>query len=789
MRLATEIFQRRLSVRTRCVVFDGKVHDPPETGEMSVRVAPYLSAERSPGAEGYAVDVRRSVSGGVVVDIAGSDRLGLMFGLGALYRKIKLLEDGVDVPVFNEQSAPRYELRSVNQNIVKNMDDRVRAATKARKWTREEAVGYQEELFLMGQNGLVHGWGTSTPLVLERYDGTKRSVNTFASDLAERYGVKYVLTCSINGLGKANMRSDWQAVLFRCASDVLACPSNTDARRALVDSREIAARHVSNLDYVMLMPGDVAGCDCDKCRPWELTYYDLAVEMAAAIHRSHPMARVLVSNQEFQIDQNERFFARYRDRSDQQLSGYVYAPGSNENSFYGYIRPNRISNHFPGCYPSSMFLKSRLRFLAPDDKVAALMDIGHWIRSQTGLTDVDPSWSEMYERRTFNVCPRRIGRIWREVMPYMDLGVGYSETILDDFSKYFSLRLLWNPELSDWEIAREYAALYAGDDVADELTKAFFLHEQNVSRVMAKSKDDIRRCHELVEDVWRRMSPQYRHGNWRILLFRQRVALDVWLSERLEFQKILIDHILAELCKSEVVQPVELLDRWIAELRDSHRPAKLEHFLDIARAADDELDRAAGLRSMELHRLFVRPDQVGAGWLIEQLEKMKGQDAARIKTETLDYDVVGKDEFYDNLGTPGEMPHFDRWSGEMYYGSGRLAKNSRPSQRSYCYSSKALEGVRLVYDGLDRMAEYRVEFGYPNITWLTFAANSPNEFDVFADDLKIGHCVPAGNSSLHFRFRIPRQVTEDGRMSLQFKPTSGKGVSTCISEVWIRKEK
>lgn len=789
MRLATEMFQRRLSVRAQRVTFDEKGNDSPGPDEMSVLVSPYLSAARSPGTEGYVIDVRQASSGGIVAKVAGSDRLGLMFGLGALYRRINLLEDGVDVPIFGERSAPRYELRSVNQGVLKNVDDRVRISTKARKWTRAEAEGYQEELFLLGQNGITHGWGGSVPLVLGRHKGMKRSVNNFVPELAEKYGVKYVLTCSINGLGKVNMKEPWRAELFREKSAILACPSNPDARSAIVDARKIAAQHAPRIDYAMLLPGDVAGCDCAACHPWELTYYDLAVEIASAIHRFHPLAKVFVSNQEFQMDQNARFFTNYRLRQNPELSGYAYGPGSSENSFYGYVKPNRAYERFPGCLPGSTFLKSRLKYLSPSDKIVAFMDIGHWIRSQTGLTVVDPSWSETHGRRIFYARPKRLGQVWREVLPYVDLCVGYSESILDDFAKFFTLRLLWNPDLTDRMITREYAAMYAGENVADLLTDALFLHEHIVEDLMVERMTEIARCHKMAEEVWQRMSPIYRRGNWRVLLFRQRAALDAWLAGRLAAQKELYGSILASLEKLSGPPDSAAREKWVLQLRASHRPSHLERLLEYVRHMDDKLDQLAGLRSMELHRLLSLPDQIGAGWLASQLEQMKGADAARIWAETIGYDKVARGEFYDNCGTPGSMPHFDPESGEVYYGAGRLERNSRPSQRSYCFSGKALEGVRFTYEGLDKTVPYCVTFTYPNIKGPTFAMNSPNEFDVFADGVPIGHCVPSGDSYKRFRFSIPRQVTEDGRLILQFRPTAGRGVSTCISEVWIMKDK
>ena len=232
---------------------------------------------------------------------------------------------------------------------------------------------------------------------------------------------------------------------------------------------------------------------------------------------------------------------------------------------------------------------------------------------------------------------------------------------------------------------------------------------------------------------------------------------------------------------------------------------------------DDALDAAAGLRSIALKRLDSRPDQVGAGWLIARLKEIAAAPdeaaARKLCDAVVNYDRVGELEYYDNCGTPGEMPHFDPKSGEVYYGSGRMVRDSRPSQRSYNFSSEALDGLRFVYPAVDPKAAYKVEFTYPNPDGVTFALNSPNEFEVYANGRLLGRCVP---NNMHFvnptskepgrerrllspasekpedftRFSldIPAEVTASGgEVAIEFRKVPGRAVSTCISEIWLKK--
>lgn len=817
LRQSAGVFQRRMQSRLpeTPVTLEGK-GGAPAAGELVVRILPYFAPDSAPGPEGYRLRVVRDPAGGMTAEVTGADRLGALFGLGALYRKTALNGKGFELSPCDETSAPRYELRSVNQGWPVNMDTGMRTATGARKWEKAEGIAYQEELMLNGQNGYIHGWGGGVPLTLAKYRGEKKQVSTFVMDFCAEYGLKYVMSNSINGLGRDNMKPEWRALLFRYRSAVHACPSVPEAREAIVKAREIAAKHTPRLDYVMLLPGDVAGCDCDKCRPWALTYYDLAVEVARAIHKSHPEAKVFLSNQEFSIESNKLLFDRYyRDKSP-EFAGYAYGPGSSENSFYGYIKPNRKYEIYPGVYPASTFLKSRLNYLAPGQQVIAFMDIGHWKRSQTGLTQLDPVYAEVFERRSFNACPERLGRVWREVLPYIELGIGYSESVFDDFSKFFSLRLLWNPDLSNRAITREYAAFYCGENVADLLADAMFLHERNVEKNMLASGPDILKCHAMVEEAYRRMGEPYKRDNWRFDLFRQRAAFDAWLWVRMNSQKRAYNRVLAELAKMKTAPGAGAIDRMTAELEQSGRIPELDKYRAIMESADAALDRAAGLKSVALQRLDQRPDNVGVGWLIDRLKQIRtAADAAgakKLMAETVNYDAVGDGEYYDNCGTPGEMPHFDPNSGECYYGSGRMEKTSRPSQRSYNYSTEALEGLRFVYPAVDPGAAYKVELTYPHPDGVTFALNSPNEFEVWANGQRIGHAVPTGmyfvnptsdqpdkerklltspqpegETFTHYSFDIPKELTANGKLEIEIRKAHGKSVSTCVSEIWIRK--
>ena len=733
-------------------------------------------------AEGYEVEVRTLSPTEVRAVVRGADRLGCLFALGAVYRRLQLADDGFEVSDFTERSSPCVKLRAVGQTFFKNLDVVVAKRTGARRWRRGEAAAYQEELALLGANAIHHGYGSRGSSVLLSTESFSPEVPAFC---AER-GLKYVYSCQANGLGIENLaNAAWAADLYRTNQTSLACPSVPDARRAILRTREIMAERLPTLDSVMILPGDVGGCDCPRCRPWDETYYDLAAEIAAIFKHRRKGVRVFVSNQMFQADANRRFFTRYRQDGPGRFDGYVFGPCCDEGSFYGEIRPTPC---YAGANSPQGFLSSRLPFLHVGDEVVAFVDIGHWRMSQTAKPDLDPAFSEIFPRRGFNVRPKRLGDYWRKVLPCATLAVGYSESMFDDYEKFHTLRLLWNPKTDDRTILREYGRMWCGENVADDFVEAAFLHERNVEEGLARSAAGIERCHRLLEDVASQMEAPYRRDNWRFAMFRQRAALDAFLSRRLVREKAAIAAVEREIAVTRLPVDGTTAERWRRELEGASKGGDLADLLRIAKDCDGTMDAAAGLKADELWRWHRLPDQSGSGWLKARLTRLCDAEAERVRDEILNYDRVGPDEFYDDCGNAGRMPHFDRTSGEVYYGAGRLTSDSRPSERSYCFSTAACGGLRFAYEGLDRTAAYEVAFTAPNPVRTSFALNSPNAYEVTTDGRTLARIVPdRTDRTTHHAFPVPREVTSDGRLELRFVPSSEGGHSTSVSEIWLRK--
>lgn len=787
-----EVFKKHLLRRIPNVMVLNEEHKTISNQSNLLRIIVNIGFENgdSPGDEGYELKIEQN-NNLITAKIRADDERAVMFALGHLLRVTELQNNGFILPIFSEKTAPRYQVRGVNQNLMDKIDGSVGRKTEARAWNREDAKTYLEELFLQGQNIYLHGWGTSSSVSVKDYDPNYkniRGVNLNYANIARDYGMMYFLGNSINGIGAHNMQDEsWKAIVHRAPNKALACPSNPAAREMILKVRELYFKHCPRLDYVMLQPADIAGCECKKCTPWPLTYYKLCIELSKIIRRYHPDCKVLVSNQEFNIDDNKQFFELLRRDNSPDIDGYVYAPGCSENSSYGYIVPNLKYKNYPGVYPASTFLKSRMKYLSPNQNIMAMMDIGHWNRAQNSVARIDPIFSEIYHRRTFNVRPKAITKVWREVFPYSDQIVGYSETIVDDFMKYLTLRLAWNPDLDDKTITEEYYTYHCGTLAGKILAEAVFIGEQNYEKPVIGNEENIRLFHKMVEQAWSLMSEEYRRDNWRMLALRQRATADLYLLARMEAQQKLYDKVVQEIT-NKVPSKEDLL-----KLADSLQFKESQDLISLRQEVarlDDETNRIIGVRCQSVQKI-ANADNVGIHYLADRL-RLAAKEITEVAMlehlkETINYDKVNDGEFYDNCGTPDRQPHFDFSSGELYYGTGSWPENARPSQRYYNYTFERQAGLRFVYNEVDKKALYRVELIYPNPKGVSFALNSPNVFEVFADNQRIGEGHPSGNGFDRFVFDIPFNLTSDGSVNIEIKKKAGEAVSTCISEIWIKK--
>lgn len=750
---------------------------------------PLLPTADNLGSEGFAVKLASSGSG-TSAWIAGADARGVLYGFGRLLFLSEKKGAGIRWDALEETSAPRIALRSMNGNFKVSMDGGLAKKTGARSWTVEEGVQYWEESLLFGVNFYTYGRGRVAPVDLEKYRTDGGGVALQPDEVCADYGVAVCLSQSVNGLGRSNIKSGWNALSVSGKEDPhLGCLTVPEARQAILDTWAIYAKESRRLDYILLQAADIAGCHCPECqKDWPKTFYDLCCDIADTVHQSKPDSKVYFTNQEMSAAENEELFSLLRTDPDCPLAGYIYAPAGSENSTYGYLLKNPKWDNYPGRYPNSTFLKSRLDYLQPGQDILAFPDISHWKRAECGVPYIDPIIAEIYPRRTYNARPLAYAKVFEERMSYCSGISGYSEGNHDDFNKYFLLRMAWNPDLSPEEISEEYYTYYCGPAAGPLLAEAVFAGEKIYETPFHECGDLISRYRQLVEQAGECMPPEYLAGNWRYYLMAVRSCIDSYLYGKMTFQQQQVIRA-EELLRSalEKTEPESLLQGALDILSEEFE----SDLLVKARQFDQITDKAIGLRSYALTKAE-QSDAAGVYWLREQIESALREDdvSAVRKTiqETLYYDQVGPGEFYDNCGTIDQQPHYDVESGELYYGTGSWPLQTRPSQRWYNYSFEAQDGLEFNYSGLDPNAEYTVTVTWPSPKNVSFAADSPNSFYIEADGVWVGEVIPPDQVE-QFSFNLPVSVTQDGIINIALRKVPGQSRCTCISEIWVRKKK
>jgi hypothetical protein len=750
-----------------------------------------IPSNKNPGEEGFGLAI--SNTDGWVAHLCGVDERGLLYGLGRLLYTSKKAGPLPEWAEFVTLSAPRIERRAMNGSFKYTMDPKGAKKTNARAWILPEAYNYFEAHLFLGINTYQWGRGRVPPVGIRRYrdSGGTEGVSKDGDRLSDSYGVDIYAAMAVNGLGSNNLEENWNATSKSGRKDKhLACMSNPDAREAVLECYEVMAEKMEHLDMVSLHSADIAGCHCSECHSdWAKTFYDFCVEAANRMKKHKPNLKILFTNQEFSFEDNERLFTLLRNDEDSPLDGFAYSPSGSENSTYGDKLKNPKWNRFPGVYPAATFLKSRLRYLRPNQELLARSDITHWKRAADAIPQVDPVISEIYPRRTYNARPRAYEKVFRELMAYGDGFSGYSEGHFDDFNKFLFLRLMWNPDLTAHEIALEYFTYNCGEKVAPLLAEAVFLGEEIREQPFMQCGEKIARYRELITQAEAKMPAEYLRDNWRFAMMMVRSMIDSLVYERtLAFEAQM------ETAKTELRAAVKnkTLREQIPAIREKLGIAPENNYLERARAADEVSNKAHALREPGLLVLDEK-DAVGIFWLrkvlLDAMELNNDDELEQTIEAALNYDVVGDGEFYDNCGTLDGQPHYDITTGNLYYGTGGWPMSTRPSARWYNYSFEVQDGLEFNYIGLGQQADYEITVTYPAPTGVSFALNTTgkNSFDILADGVNVGTVEP-GDSVEQFTFDLPKSETRDGVLNISLRKTESSRC-TVISEIWIRKKK
>jgi hypothetical protein len=726
-----------------------------------------LPDAKSPGEEGFTI-LTAFQRHPPQMALAGSDARGVVYAVGELVlRRIRYLQDAVEIPAIEFSSGPAFSVRGGN---AAHISEQVQQTMPMRKWTEEEWQSYAIQHVLNGANNF-DVWRTN------RFPEKHRQAFPFFKS----FGMTTTTGHRLNNLMDAP--PEWAGSEGSSPSYGLwVCPSIPAARMALhlQWEKDFAAEPAH--DYLRLYSGDPGGCRCDKCLPnWGSVYIKLCEEAAQVWTKYHPNSRIIITNQDLTNDGDRAILDYVQVEPRNWLFALNYGPGS--NAMDTYFREELRSDLFryPGLGPNVRYLQELNRQLPPRHALIHFTDLTHWIQSQYGFQAVDPVLAAVHGRRSFHVRPRALHKIFQQTMAFAIGDMPYTEGMHDHFNQYLWLRLLWDPNLSPETIASEYARIWFGDEAAPDMAEALLQFEDNLPRRLVDNPG-IDRFYRLVFGAKSRIRPAVMRNDLWWSMLAQRAAIDKYLQLKVQRASALNQSIAAMLRnatnRAAIVATAARIEKILAAEKDT---AEAKLLLEQARILGEETSRRIGFREIGFFRLD--QDYAGNRWLLRQLRRLLSSgDDARLVAEVkrlASYPSVGPGEFYDNPGSLTGTPHMVRGRQRPAIGAG-LSPENRLSNNSSAYSHRGKEGVAFRYQGLDPDSKYEAR-----LVLVSSSRSYHERLRVNGELASDWIEVPAGKAG-EFIVPLPVQQTKLGRILLEFEP-EGSRQSTTVSEIWIQK--
>lgn len=692
--------------------------------------------------EGYAIwSAGRGASARVYC--LGVDPRGALYAAAHLLRKIDFDAPDLQLPeIAPAASAPVVKLRG-HQFGYGNMNNTVDA------WTLDQFDQYIRDLIVFGTNAIEIS-PTTDPTAKEsvHMKGSMWDMDLALAKLVHAYGLEVWL---------------WMAV----ESD-LSDPAAAQAERDAWTRLFAAMPHV---DHVFVAGGDPGDNEPGNLMKW-------LGETAPALRGPHPGAGLWVSNQGFEPEENDTFFAYLRDQKPTWFTGTVFGP-------WAKISIQEMRERTPAQYP-----------------IRHYPDLTHSVRCQYPVPDWDPAFAQTLGRECFNPRPEAVKWTQKFTMPYVEGFVAYSEGSHDDVDKVLWSRFGWNPDADPAEELAAYGRYFMGRKHGEAVAKGLMGLEQNwVGPIEANQSiaPTAARWREMAEGDHAHLK-----DNWRFQHAYLRALYDDYVQKR---------------ARSEITRERQAVDTLRSAVRQDPGKAIAEAKMALTASGDHpelsaqraqldgfgaELFRLIGIQ-LDVKRFGAMNPERGAilefldtplnnrSWWLAELEKVEGplkagtltKEAARDHVLALcNWDRPPEGGFYDDLGHVGLQPHLVRdktWEADPGGVATAMVEFSRPaegSRLSWADQAQTLFGtpLKMHYEGLDPKRAYAVRVVYTGRFRATMSLTADGQYEVHGPLAQPNPIAP-------LEFAIPREATGDGTLDLAWNLVKGRGCQ--VAEVWV----
>lgn len=396
---------------------------PPAQGPV---VALSLGAEATSAGkpEGYRLTARFD-GARPVVRIAGSDRRGLLYGVGGLLRALEWTRGAASLPQpIDIDTAPRYPLRG-HQLGYRHHSNTYDA------WTPAHYERYIRELALLGANAIENipfQDARPAPLMpISRPEMARR-----ISEICAKYDLHYWL---------------WTPADFDLA--------DTAKRAAALAAFDTLFTDAPRIDGIFVPGGDPGDNDATLVVPW-------LADIAKHLRVRHTNAKVWLSLQHFDAREVDFLFAWIDREHPAWLGGLIGGPGSGSLA--------------------SMRARLDRRYQVRD-----YPDIAHTVRCQYPIPAWDPAYNFTLGREPIN--PRAVfyAATHDRLAADTDGFISYSDGVNDDVNKIVWTRKAWDPSLDARTILVDYARMFFTPAVAERAADGLLALERNWDGPLAQN--------------------------------------------------------------------------------------------------------------------------------------------------------------------------------------------------------------------------------------------------------------------------------------------------------------
>ncbi|MBI3119496.1 MAG: hypothetical protein HYZ00_12455, partial [Candidatus Hydrogenedentes bacterium] len=721
-------------------------------------LAPPAGIEVPDQAEGYAIWTE-GAGWRAQVFLTAKEGRGVLFAIGRLLRELHYSSGELALRnTFQVATSPAYRFRGHQLGYR-------HGANSYDLWSVKQYEQYLRDLIIFGAN--------SVELVSD-------IVNDFTDNAAEYAGARDKKDGPLLALPQWQMNLKLSALLDAYGLDVwLWEPLAGDVTKPEFAAAEMQWRRefyaeMPRINHIMIPGGDPGNTHPDVLMPW-------MEKQAAVLHAAHPRAGLWVSNQKFTPEENASLFNYIGKNQPTWLAGLAYGPGTE-------MSPKELRERTPRQYP-----------------IRHYPDITHNVRCQYPAPGLDRIYAQTLDREGINPRPTQEAQTCRVTSPFTNGFVSYSDGCHDDLSKAIWTALSWDPNVNVEEVVQDYARVFFGEAVADDVAQGLLALEQAMMKPMAENAEA-----DSVLALWKQIGkkggPDVRRS-WRYQMYLFRATFDAYIHARLLADLEYEAQAYTELRRAPQIgaapaikaAQVALAQADMVRVRPELRFNLEQMGLTLLKSCGLQLsmDEPYRARNPERGALLDKLDRPlnDRPWLELQFQNiLKEQDAGeqlRRLLEIVNWEDPGPGGFYDDLGNTRKQPHLVHqtlWENDPGFVYGpqeahyrqmdNADKSILPVRLSWVDQAETgpTTPVLLRYEGLDPNARFRVRATYFGRYGSVMRLVADAQYEIHGE-------LPAQKEPWPVEFDVPQAATADGTLELAWHLIRNRGVQ--VSEVWL----